>query len=461
MRRKIYSIDALSNVAQSYKCCGQNVVMCHGVFDVLHIGHLKHLEAAKALGDVLVVTITSDRFVNKGPDRPIFSSEHRAELIASIGCVDYVAINDDEFAINAILSIKPNLYVKGTEYNGLVDDAISDEENAVNSVGGKLVFTDDITYSSSNIINNITLPNNIKDYLKTFKYTYNDIIEWLNKLKDLRVLVISETIVDEYQYGESLGKSGKAPIVAFKVGKNEKYSGGASIICLHLSTFVNTVTVVRSNVIIKKRYIENTGNQKLFETYDMDENQPDICEEVASCIDDYDMVLVADFGHGLLTNKLRDIIKKRTKFLAVATQRNAGNMGHNTIRKYWDRKENIYICVDEDELRLAVHEKYSRHHDLFDIIKNELAPTTIITRGPNGCVFSGGSVPAFATTLIDAVGAGDAFFSITAPLMCIGAPMDLVGFLGCVAGAIKVSYSGNKEHITKNSLCRYAKTLLK
>ncbi len=456
---KIISLSELVDIVTNLKLAGKKVVQCHGVFDVLHIGHLRHLEIAKSFGDVLVVTVTQDKFVNKGPDRPLFTEVIRTEMLNSLGVIDYIAVNEDETAVNAILKIKPDVYVKGREYFGNTNDAMNDEEAAVVSIGGKIVFTDDITFSSSNLVNLSRLPDNVKEYLKSFAYSYSDIVEWLEKAKNMRVLVISETIIDEYQYGRSIGKSGKSPVVAFNLGKNEKYDGGALVIRKHLQSFVKEVDIVRSNIIVKKRYIED--DQKLFETYDMDDNHPDICDEVNDKISDYDLVLVADFGHGLLTNKLRDIIKQKAKFLAVTTQRNAGNMGHNTIRKYWDRKDNIYICIDEDELRLAVHEKYSRHHDLKDIVRNELVPTSIVTGGPDGCVSSGVEVPALTTNVVDAVGAGDAFLSITSLLVCLGAPMDLVCFVGCVAGAIKVSYPGNREHITKKSLYAYVKTLLK
>jgi len=456
---KVVSLDSLAQIIAESKASGMKVVHCHGCFDVFHVGHLRHLEEAKSFGDMLVVTITPDRFVNKGPSRPQFNELLRAEVIAGVGVVDYVAINEHETVIDTLPIIRPDIYCKGIEYCGLKNDAIMDEQAAIESIGGRIAFTDGITFSSSRLINTFTLSDDVRDYLKSFKYSYTEVVEWLEKINDLKVLIISETIIDEYQYGVSIGKSGKSPIVAFRLGNKEMFEGGITAIKNHLQDFVSVVGTVPSNVIIKKRYIEN--NQKLFETYDMDENHPDICELVSEIIGNYDIVLVADFGHGLLSNKLRAIVKQKAKFLAVATQRNAGNMGHNTIRKYWDREDRLYICVDEDELRLAVHEHYSRHHDLSDIIKNELPSNSIITRGSNGCIFNGGVVPALTTNVVDTVGAGDAFLSITSPLMCVGAPIDLVGFVGCVAGAIKVSYMGNKEHITKKDLYNYIKTLLK
>src|SRR3990167_10271529 len=98
------------------------IVQCHGVFDLLHIGHIKHFQAAKRQGDILVVTITPDRFVNKGPNRPRFTERLRAEAIAALDCVDYVIINSWPTAVEAIQFIKPHVYAKGDEYKNNDND---------------------------------------------------------------------------------------------------------------------------------------------------------------------------------------------------------------------------------------------------------------------------------------------------------------------------------------------------
>jgi rfaE bifunctional protein nucleotidyltransferase chain/domain len=456
---EVLSLSELSDKVEELKSKGMTVVLCHGVFDILHMGHLKHFEEAKSKGDILVVTVTQDKFVNKGFNRPMFTDSIRARLLSNLSIVDYVAVNEYETAVETIRLVKPNIYVKGIEYKGLDNDAITKEEEAIHSVGGKIVFTGGEVFSSSKIINSMSLPENTVEYLNKFPYSYIDIYDWIKRIEELKVLVVSESILDIYQYGHSIGKSGKSPIVAFELGNKEEYLGGSWAIRNHLSSFVNTVNIVDSSTITKKRYIE--GNQKLFETYEYSEHQPFIHNSLDKCIRDYDLVIVADFGHGLLTRNVRDLIKNKAKYLAVATQRNAGNMGHNTIRKYWDRKDNIYICIDEDELRLAVHEKYERDDNLSIIIQNELPKTSIITTGERGCIAYNNTIPSLTSNVIDTVGAGDAFFSITSPLMCVDAPIELVGFIGCVAGAIKVSYSGNKRSVSKKDLLEYSKTLLK
>src|SRR5271166_3860370 len=115
-RDKIRSVEELSAISAQSRAAGRTVVHAHGTFDLLHLGHVRHLEAARKLGDILIVTVTADRFVNKGPGRPVFSEELRAEMLATLQYVDWVAINDEPDDVGAIRRIRPDLYIKGNDY---------------------------------------------------------------------------------------------------------------------------------------------------------------------------------------------------------------------------------------------------------------------------------------------------------------------------------------------------------
>src|SRR5215469_12440067 len=115
-RDKVRPVTELAGVVNRLRQSGKTVVQAHGTFDLLHIGHLRHLEAARELGDVLIVTVTGDRFVNKGPGRPVFPEDLRAEMLASLALVDWVAINQEPDAVNALGLIRPDVYVKGQDY---------------------------------------------------------------------------------------------------------------------------------------------------------------------------------------------------------------------------------------------------------------------------------------------------------------------------------------------------------
>lgn len=486
-------------------CKDISIVLCHGCFDLLHPGHIKHLQKAKELGDILVVTVTPDRFVNKGPGRPVYNENIRLEALAALDCVDFVALNKWPTAYETITRIQPSIYVKGKDWEDSLqtNEDIRKEKEMVEKFGGRIEFTNEITFSSSGIINTYTdlLTEDAKVFLNNLKkkYTIKDIEEVLDSIKDLKVLVIGEAIIDEYQYGVSIGKSGKAPIVAFRNGEIERYAGGALAVANHVSNFCKTtlftligskdkefiktllnkniipvfISNKRSTTIRKRRYVES--GQKLFETYSINDESMDSRSETEACkildtlIPQYDIVLVADFGNGMITKNIRDKIKTLSKYVAVNTQSNAGNMGFHSIRKYNDRKSDIYICIDENEARLATHENYNNTEEIIDIIKKEFENTDIvaITRGSRGCIMDGKRcedpivIPAFATKIVDIVGTGDAFLSITSPLTFVDVPVDLIGFLGSVAGAIACTYQGNKEFVTRDKLCRYSETLLK
>src|SRR5712691_946410 len=153
---KILSLEELHAAADARHRNGEKIVLCHGVFDLFHVGHLRHLTSAREFGDVLVVSITGDKFVNKGRDRPAFPAELRAEVLAGLELVDYVAVIEEPSAAPAISAVKPDYYVKGGEYFDPKQDLsgkIIAEKELVEQFGGQLVFTRDITFSSSNLLN--------------------------------------------------------------------------------------------------------------------------------------------------------------------------------------------------------------------------------------------------------------------------------------------------------------------
>src|SRR5262245_23972395 len=172
---------------------GRTVVQCHGVFDLLHIGHIRHFQEAKKSGQILVVSLTPDRYVNKGPHRPVFTETLRAEAIASLDGVDYVTINQWPTAVEAIELIRPNVYAKGADYADAATDhtgGITLERRAVEGVGGTLVFTDEITFSSSTLLNRhmSMFSKEVNDYLAEFRrnFSVDDVTAFITRASSLR-----------------------------------------------------------------------------------------------------------------------------------------------------------------------------------------------------------------------------------------------------------------------------------
>ncbi len=505
---KIKTYEEIGEILQKERKNGRKIVQCHGVFDLLHPGHVRHFKKAKAEGDTLIVTVTPDRFVNKGPGRPVFTETLRLESIAALADVDFVVLNDAPDAISAIKKIKPDLYVKGLEYSNAADDVtgkISEEVKAVESVGGKAFYTDDIVFSSSSLLNRFfdqkaPVVEAFLNHLKT-KHSLDEIIEKIEALSSLKVLVIGDAIIDEYQYAEPLGQSGKGHHMVVRSLEKEVFLGGSFAIANHLAQFAGEVTLVtaigkecpysmdihknldgkvqqeftyleESSTLTKKRYILKDGKtlSKLFETYSgheepLNEGQTrTIVNYLRKRASEFDLVLVCDFGNGFTNPVLIDEICNIPAFLSLNTQMNSGNRGFNVVTNY--RKAN-FISLNELELRMSTHDKNSSVEGLAaDISQIMQCPTISVTRGVHGVFCYSNSepsvhIPAFVSNSVDRIGAGDSYLSLSSLCMARSYPILLSGFLGSLAAAMSVQMIGNQEPIKKAPLTKFLIRLMK
>ena len=505
---KIVTVTQIGERVKELRAQGQIVVQAHGTFDLLHLGHVRHLEAARALGDVLIVTLTADRFVNKGPGRPVFTESLRAEMLAALHLVTYVAIAEAPDAISAIEIIRPNIYAKGNDYQnpeGDVTGKIGLERGAVEKHGGELRFTDEMTFSSTELINrhfNLFEPH-VRDHLSGLRDdgSLDSIVEYIEKIKDYTIVFVGDAIIDEYQYVLPMGKPPKEHIIATRYQDNEIFAGGVFAAANHVASFCKEVHVVtclgtfeshenlirqslRPNVrlhalyrpnaptTLKRRFVDPSSVRKLFEVYHMNDEPltADLEADLDSLISTYcpkaDVVIATDFGHGLIGPKMVKRLVETSPFLAVNTQSNSANMGYNLVTRY-PRAD--YVCIDGPEARLALSDRISANGDVVYHLANRMAgcPKMIVTQGKHGCITferDGGTVhtvPAVARKVVDTVGAGDAFLSITSPLVAAGAPMNLVGFVGNVVGALKVEIVGHRSSVDKASLIKGVTGLLK
>ena len=148
----VLELGELSEIISRIKSKKGVVGICHGYFDVLHAGHLKHFEAASKLCDILIVTVTPDQYINKGPNRPVFPAEQRAELISGMACVDYVGVNKWASAIEMINMLKPTILIKGQEYESNAEEVnpnFLEEKIAIEKIGGNVAFTYEWVSSST------------------------------------------------------------------------------------------------------------------------------------------------------------------------------------------------------------------------------------------------------------------------------------------------------------------------
>jgi rfaE bifunctional protein nucleotidyltransferase chain/domain len=504
---KIRSIEELGEISARLRARGRTIALCHGVFDLVHLGHVRHIEAARRESDALFVTVTADQFVNKGPGRPIFPESMRAEMIASLALVDWVGINHASSAEPVLDAIKPDVYVKGSDYENSEDDItgkIDDERGTVERHGGRMVFTRDVTFSSSVLINKYLdlYDPPLRDHLQQVRDSggAKRLADLLERVRHMHVVLVGDTIIDEYQYVSAIGKSSKENLVATQFRGGERFAGGVIAAANHVASFCRSVEVVtllgnadsqedfirsslRSNVALtsicvegrpttrKLRFVEMGYLHKLFEVYFMDDTPLGADERgsvdslVGSRIGAADVVIATDFGHGLIDRTTVKILEETSPFLAVNAQSNSGNHGYNLITKY-SRAD--YVCIDAPEARLAVADKFS---DIAVVVEKGLRSAIdcdqiIVTHGAHGCYpFAAGKgvsrVPAFTKTIVDTVGAGDAFLAITAPMVAAGGDIRDVAFLGNAAGAIKVGIVGHRSSVEKVPLMKFVATLLK
>lgn len=506
MRNKILKISELEEALVDEKARGKTIVLCHGVFDLMHPGHIRHLGLAKREGDVLVVTVTPDVYVNKGPGRPVFNERLRAESIAALEDVDYVAVNEWPKAVETIHKLKPDVFVKGDEYanrDGDISGHISEEEEAIQAVGGKLRFTSGPTFSSSRLLNAFfnALPEETAEYLQGFRarHSAEDIIERMRALRTMKVLIVGDTIIDEYHYTQVLGQASKSVALNARYLSAEAYPGGVLAIANHVAGFCDQVQVVscvgqtdprldfitthlKPNVstkffarpdgptTVKRRYTDRFMLSKLFEvTFVEDRPLPeDVSTDLNHYLDrtapDFDLVIVADFGHGLIGPETIECLTRSARFLALNAQANSTNQGFNTIGKY-PRAD--YVCIDQEEMRLAYYDRFGPIDLLMRRAFVQLGARAItVTQGAHGALTLTGEsapihTPVFSKEVVDTVGAGDAYLAITSPCAAAGFPAELIGFIGNAAGAMAVRYPGNRDSVDPVPLYKFVTTLLK
>ena len=504
---KKISFGEISEIADEHKRKGQKVVLCLGVFDLVHPGHIRHLQEAKANGDVLIVSVTANRFVNKGPDRPVFNQDLRMESVAAIECVDYVVLNDHSGGIDMINAVKPSYYVKGIEYKDEdqdVTDKIRLEREAVEKHGGEIIYTDDIVFSSSKLLNNYfnDSTKEFRTFIKNFKsqYSASEIQDVVESFKDLKVLVIGDAIIDEYVYTKPLGVSGKGTHLVARCEDSEIFLGGSFAVAQHIAAFSPNTTLLTAvgddfdsdqlagnllptinqkflklhdrQTLVKRRYVLKDGDHlnKLFETYSSNDlllgasENKQIMQYLEEFGNEFDLILVSDFGNGLINSQLSHVISNLKPFLAINTQINSGNRGYHVVTKY-DRAN--YISLNEPEMRLTVHDLYTDLGEIASKLSQTMDCKHIsVTQGVKGVAvysekYGFEQIPALTHKVVDRVGAGDSYLSLSSLAFAQNCSQKVASFLGSCAAAMDVQIVGNKKCIEKAPFLKYVATLLK
>ncbi len=475
----------------------KKIVLCHGVFDFLHIGHITYFEQAKKYGDILVVSVTDDRYVNKGPLRPIFKINDRLNFLKKIKIVDYVLKSEYETAELIIEKIKPNVYCKGPDYKNkeILDKNLKKEIKTLKKNKGKFITVSHEKYSSSEIISRSSLElsnKNLSKYLQKIraKYTKLQIINELSKIRKIKSLVLGEIIIDKYNFADAVGRSGKDPMMVFRLKNEKSFLGGSGYIA-NLSSSLNDQTKhifhvgennshlkfikkklskkiryevlkkTNSPTITKTRYVDYYKNNKIIGFYDINEDPLSKIEElkyikkISKHKNDVDLIILADYGHGEISNSTIKYLQKNYNKIYINTQLNSFNYGSHNLKKF---SKVDTLCINEGELRFELRDKKNSVNYLVNKYKkNFKCKNLIVTQGKFGAtLFTNDKkkffCPAFDVNPIDTIGSGDTLFTVIS--LCLAARInpELSILFSSVAAGLSTQNMGNNFNLNISSL---------
>ena len=478
--------------------------MVHGVFDIIHYGHILYFQEVKSKVDHLIVSVTSDRFVNKGPGKPIFKLDKRLEVLKSIKFIDEVIISDHKTAVNNLKVIKPDYYIKGSDYKNLKNDLskqILIEKKTVEKYGGKILFTKSELHSSSSIANDVFeyINKDIKKILikidkKKFEKKFFGLIQ---KKLTKKILIIGDSIIDILRFVEISGKSNKSNVISTKYLKEEKNPGGVLLVANFLNLFFKNVTLLYSgksknlntirkylhksikikyiktkNELIKKiRYTDNYSKQKIFQNNLNEQDiftkveEKKIINQINRIKNHYDELLLFDYGYVYSNKKFIEFINNFSKKISINCQSNSYNFGYNLADKF---KSGKIISMDEPEFRLVTRNK---HDEIDNLIKKNLKlfdkfKYLIITQGKKGCFLKKNKtilhVPCVLNTAIDSTGAGDIFLSMffTLETSKLFSDYELL-IISHIAAGLHSNQIGNRFRIDVADIYKVVSSMLK
>ena len=274
----------------------------------------------------------------------------------------------------------------------------------------------------------------------------------IESIRDYKVLFVGDKIIDEYHYVTPLQRAAKEYLIPMRYKSKEVFHGGVDAAAMHLRTFCKTVDIASTAPATRKvRFVDENALHKLAEVhYEDGENNRHWPE-----LDYYDCVVAADFGHGEIKDAIELVM---AKFLAVSTQTNSANRGFNLITKYPSAD---YIVIDEPEARLAASDQEGPLEDVIRKLSEGRCDKFVVTLGSHGAIGCENGViyhqRAFTDLVRDTIGAGDAFFAVTAPMAMIGSMEDLL-LIGNAAGALKTQIVGHRESVTKEALIEFIRS---
>jgi rfaE bifunctional protein kinase chain/domain/rfaE bifunctional protein nucleotidyltransferase chain/domain len=487
-RRKIKTPDELHEIIGSHPR-EQKVVMCHGTFDIVHPGHIRHLIYARDKGDILVVSLTCDAHISKANMRPFVPEELRAMNLAVLEVVDYVIVDPHPTPLESLGKIQPDYFVKGYEYvEGEVNPKTQEEKKVIELYGGEFIFTPgDIVYSSSAIIE-VDPPDLATEKLAILldgeSLTFDDLYSALDKLAALSVYVVGDTIVDTLTQTTLIGASAKTPTFSCRYEGRADFVGGAGIVAKHLCAAGADVTfsTVLGDDALKDYVLEDlvaagieaqavidptrpttnknsfvAGGYRLLKVDTLDNRA--VSEKIVAQLCDslggakVDAVVFSDFRHGIFS---RETISTMVEAIPEGVFR----VGDSQVASRWgnilDFSDFDLITPNEKEARFALGDQDTVVRPLgSELYRQARCKTLMLKMGERGLITFRAPVTetadsrqffvldSFAGHVMDAVGSGDALLAYATLAMKATGNEVIASVLGSLAAGVECEKDGN------------------
>lgn len=495
---KILTLPELLDFRLRARADNQTLVHCHGCFDIVHPGHIQHLEFARSLGDRLVVSISADTHVNKGVNRPLIPDDLRAASVAALQCVDAVYINPNPTAVELLNSLQPDIYVKGREYEKIHDPRFMAERDAVTTHGGRVVYSSgEIIYSSTELIRSMNRRGFDQDRITRFTDQYGlstpHLHQLLHRSRGLKILVIGDYLLDRYHFCDAAGVAGEAPMMSLRSLQQQDFDGGAAVVALHLaglganpilftsladdsashqtelrlrSAGVDVQSIrQRRQLVTKNRYL--VEQQKLLKVDEGAESPLDsraeesLAGKILQAADGAAAAIFTDFGYGTLTAGLLERILPTLRAKVPILTADISGPRSNLLQF----KHVNLLCPTEREVRQTLHDFTSGLGAVvWNLLHQTGAKQALITLGKQGLLtfdspgdasegqrLQSEYLPAMAGHAIDPLGCGDALLATASLCLAAGGSLYAAALLGSLAAALEAEQIGNHP-ITADSL---------
>ena len=485
-RRKIVSCDELKVIIGD-RPRAKSVVLCHGTFDLVHPGHLRHLMYARSQADILVVTLTSDAHISKANYRPYVPQDLRAFNLAALEVVDFVLIDDEAEPLNNLRFLQPDYYAKGYEYSaGGIHPRTQQEIDVLEEYGGEIILTPgDVVYSSSRFLE--AAPPNLAHekllaLMSSEDISFEDLDNALHRCADTSIHVVGDLIVDSYVFCSPLGSStSKTPTISVKYEERVDYVGGAGVVARHLRATgadVRLTTLVGNDelgtfareeldasevrVTALRETKRPTTNKLVYVAdgyrllkVDVVDNRPIDAASIASIIaelstSDAEVFVMSDFRHGIFTKEDIPAITAAIPSgrLRVADSQVASRWGNILEFKDFDlltpnEKEARFATGDQDSVIRPLATELFRKSGCRLLVLKMGSRGVMVHRGSGDSVRDFFQIDSFAQDVVDPVGAGDALLAYTSVLLRTSDNPVIAAVLGTIAAGIACERDGN------------------